>query len=232
MRRRPPRADQSPTFKDVAFAKGVTAHRPYTGDDLRPSTAWHAQFDDVNNDGLVDLLVVKGNVAEMPDFAMTDPNNLLLQGAEGKFTEAGLEAGISNNGNSRGGALADFNMDGLLDLVVTNRWKSAQVWRNTSTGLGNWIEFQIKQPAPNVDAVGGWLEVTRGDAVMRRETDGGRRPGRRPARLVAFRPRRQRRYHRHRDVAGRHEERVDRACRQRLLRPRARQAGRAFTPAS
>ena len=156
----------------------MTAHRPYTGDDLRPSTAWHAQFDDVNNDGLVDLLVVKGNVAEMPDFAMTDPNNLLLQGAEGKFTEAGFEAGISNNGNSRGGALADFNMDGLLDLVVTNRWKSAKVWRNTSTGLGNWIEVQIKQPAPNVDAVGGWLEVSRGDAVMRREmTVGGGQAG-------------------------------------------------------
>ncbi len=68
-----------PDFKDIAFAKGVTAHRPYMGTDLRPSTAWHAQFDDVNNDGLVDLFVAKGNVDQMPDFAMADPDNLLLQ---------------------------------------------------------------------------------------------------------------------------------------------------------
>ena len=173
-----PAGDAKPDFKDVAFAKGVTAHRPYTGGDLRPSTAWHAQFDDVNNDGLVDLFVAKGNVAEMPDFAMRDPNNLLLQTAEGKFVEKGDEAGISNNGNSRGAALADFNLDGLLDLVVTNRWKSAQVWRNASTNAGNWIEFQVKQPAPNVDAIGAWVEVKRGDKVMRRElTVGGGHAG-------------------------------------------------------
>ena len=29
-------ASRSPTYADVAFAKGVTAHRPYTGGDLQP----------------------------------------------------------------------------------------------------------------------------------------------------------------------------------------------------
>jgi hypothetical protein len=173
-----PAGGAKPDYKDVAFAKGVTAHRPYMGTDLKPSTAWHAQFEDVNNDGLVDLFVAKGNVAEMPDFAMRDPNNLLLQTAEGKFVEGGETSGISNNGNSRGGALVDFNMDGLLDLVVTNRWASAQVWRNTSADTGNWIEFRVTQPAPNVDAVGAWVEVKRGDAVMQRElTVGGGHAG-------------------------------------------------------
>jgi hypothetical protein len=167
-----------PDYKDVAFAKGVTAHRPYFGTDLRPSTAWHPQFDDVNNDGLVDLFIAKGNVAEMPDFAEHDPNNLLLQMTDGKFSEAGETAGIANNGNSRGAALADFNMDGLLDLVVTNRWKSAQVWRNASADAGNWVELTIRQPGPNRDAAGAWIEVRRGDAVMRRElTIGGGQAG-------------------------------------------------------
>ena len=85
-----------PSYADVAFAKGVTAHRPYTGDDLKPSTAWHTQFEDVNNDGLVDLFIAKGNVGEMPDFAMKDPNNLLLQLADGKFVEAGDKAGVAS----------------------------------------------------------------------------------------------------------------------------------------
>jgi hypothetical protein len=169
-----PKAD----YRDVAFAKGVTAHRPYVGDDLRPSTGWHAQFEDVNNDGLMDLLVVKGNVDEMQDFAEHDPNNLLLQGADGKFVEKGDVAGIATNRKSRGGAVVDFNMDGRLDLVVTNRRTSAQVWRNTSTDLGHWIAFQVKQPAPNVDAIGGWVEVKHGDKVMSRElTVGGGHAG-------------------------------------------------------
>ncbi len=173
-----PAADAKPDYKDIAFAKGVTAHRPYVGDDLRPSTAWHTQFEDVNNDGLVDLFVAKGNVDEMPDFAMHDPNNLLLQTSEGEFVEKGDVAGIDNNGNSRGGALADFNMDGLVDLVVTNRRAGTQIWRNESTGMGNWIELTIQQPAPNVDAIGGWLEVKRGEKVVRRElTIGGGHAG-------------------------------------------------------
>ena len=82
-------------FTEGAFAKGVTAHRPYTGTDQRPSTGWHTQFEDVNNDGLVDLFIAKGNVDRMPDFAQRDPNNLLLQGADGKFIEVGDKAGIA-----------------------------------------------------------------------------------------------------------------------------------------
>jgi enediyne biosynthesis protein E4 len=157
------------SFKDVAFARGVTAHRPYTGGDQRPSTAWHTQFEDVNNDGLVDLFIAKGNVAKMPDFAMKDPNNLLLQGPDGKFQESGEAAGVASLAISRGGALADFNMDGLLDLVVVNRWEKAQLWRNTSTKAGRWIEVKLQQPGANRDAIGAWLEVKRGATVMRRE---------------------------------------------------------------
>ena len=167
-----------PEYKDVAYAKGVTAHRPYTGGDVKPSTAWHTQFEDVNNDGLVDLFIAKGNVAKMPDFAAKDPNNLLLQGKDGKFQEAGDKAGVASVAISRGGALTDFNLDGLLDLVVVNRWENAQVWRNTSRNAGRWIEIGLKQPGANRDAIGAWLEVKRGSAVMRREiTSGGGHAG-------------------------------------------------------
>jgi hypothetical protein len=58
-------------------------------------------------------------------------------------------------------------MDGLLDLVVTNRRTGTQVWRNESSGMGNWIGLAIKQPTPNLDAIGGWVEVRRGASVMR-----------------------------------------------------------------
>jgi enediyne biosynthesis protein E4 len=163
-----------PTFKDVAFAKGVTAHRPFMGTDLRPSTGWHAQFEDMNNDGMADLFIAKGNVAKMPDFANADPNNLLLQTADGKFVEAADKAGVASVATSRGAALADFNMDGLIDLLVVNHGAPTQIWRNTTTGAGHWIEIKLVEPAHNRDAVGAWLEVKHGDTIMRREiTVGG-----------------------------------------------------------
>ena len=170
----PVEAKGVPVYNDVAFAKGVTAQRPYTGGDVHPSTAWHAQFEDVNNDGLVDLFIAKGNVAKMPDFALKDPNNLLLQSSDGKFHEAGEAAGVTDFANSRGAALVDLNLDGQLDLIVVHRWEDAKIWRNTSTNSGRWIQFKVQQDGPNRDAIGAWLEVKRGEVTMRRElTIGG-----------------------------------------------------------
>ncbi|MEO4000695.1 CRTAC1 family protein [Mesorhizobium sp. CAU 1732] len=170
---REPGASPRPDYADLAFAKGVTAHRPYVGDNLKPSTAWHAQFEDVNNDGLADLFVAKGNVAEMPDFAAEDPNNLLLQKPDGTFVEAGDKAGVASVAIARGGALVDFNLDGLVDLVVVNRWKSAELWRNASDDAGRWLQIKLVQEGPNRDAVGSWIEVKCGEHVMRREITAG-----------------------------------------------------------
>jgi enediyne biosynthesis protein E4 len=167
-------AAAKPDYKDIAFAKGVTAHRPFTGDDLKPSTAWHTQFEDVNNDGLTDLFIAKGNVDRMPDFAAEDPNNLLIQGSDGKFTEDGKTSGIWSIANARGAAVVDFNLDGLLDLVVINRNSPAQIWRNTSAAAGHWLELSLAQSGVNHDAVGAWIEVKYGDKILSREiTSGG-----------------------------------------------------------
>jgi enediyne biosynthesis protein E4 len=163
-----------PVYKDTAWASGVTAHRPFMGDDLRNSTAWHAQFEDVNNDGLWDLFVAKGNVAAMPDFAAKDPNNLLLGKADGKFMEVADKAGVASTESSRGGMVVDFNLDGKLDLVVVNRNSPAQVWQNLSSMTGHWLEVQLQQEGANRNGIGAWIEVKRGDVITRREiTSGG-----------------------------------------------------------
>ena len=170
-----------PSYTDVAFKRGVTAHRPYVGGDIHPSTAWHAQFADVNHDGLADLFVVKGNVASMPDFATLDPNNLLLQQPDGRFVEVGQQAGIASYRRGRGGMLVDLNGDGLLDMLVVNRWDKAQLWRNVGAGtadkplpMGQWLQIRLRQVGGNRDAVGAWVEVDLGERTIRQElTIGG-----------------------------------------------------------
>ena len=67
-----------PTYEDIALSRGATAHRPFTGGDVLPSTAWHDQFADVNNDGVADLFIAKGNVDAEPGYATRDPSNLLI----------------------------------------------------------------------------------------------------------------------------------------------------------
>ncbi|MFM2355167.1 MAG: hypothetical protein RLZZ528_903 [Pseudomonadota bacterium] len=157
------------TFADVAFKKGVIAQRPYVGGDIRPSTAWHPAFEDVNNDGLADLFIAKGNVARMPDFANADPNNLLLQRADGTFLEAGHTAGVASMRTARGAAVVDMNRDGWVDIAVNNRNEPAEIWRNLGAGEASWIQIIPAQDEANRDAIGAWVEVKIGDAVQRRE---------------------------------------------------------------
>jgi enediyne biosynthesis protein E4 len=166
-------ASGKPDFADLAFKTGVTAHRPYTGGDLRPSTGWHPQFADVNNDGRLDLFVAKGNVAKMPDFAALDPNNLFLGKADGTFVEAGDRAGVASMGIARGAQVVDLNLDGLLDIVTVNRWTPAEVWRQTGESTGGWVQVRLQQEGANRDAIGSVIEIRRGDAVERHEIASG-----------------------------------------------------------
>jgi hypothetical protein len=170
----PPMTGSIPAdFKDVAFPLNAIAQRPYVGGDVYPSTAWHAQFEDVNNDCLPDLFIAKGNVSDMPDFARKDPDNLLLQGHDGKFVEVGDKAGVDSMQTGRGAGLPDFNLDGLPDLVVVNRNSGAQVWRNTTAKAGHWLDLMLQQDGANRDAIGAWIEVRSGDVTMQREVTVG-----------------------------------------------------------
>lgn len=170
-----------PRYSDIALRRGATAHRPYIGGDPNASTAWHAEFDDVNNDTLPDLFVSKGNVGQQPDYAAKDPSNLLIGQPDGSFVEGGVDAGIVRFERGRGAALVDLNLDGLLDLVEVFRNADVQVWRNVGSGtssqpaaMGHWLAVDLDQDAPNHDAVGAWVAVRSGDRQIERElTVGG-----------------------------------------------------------
>ena len=170
-----------PTYRDIGLKRGVNATRPYTGGDPLPSTAWHPEFQDVNNDGLIDLFISKGNISTVADFAQKDPSNLLIGTVDGTFSEGAPAAGIVDFGRARGAALVDFNLDGLLDLVEVDYGGPVKLFRNVGSGdtarpapMGNWLGLRVGQPGPNRDAIGAWLEVRVGEQTMQRElTIGG-----------------------------------------------------------
>lgn len=174
-----------PAYKEIGLKAGVNASQPFTGGDTRPSTAWHPEFADVNNDGFVDLFVSKGNVMDQADYAKRDPSNLFLGGPDGAFREVADRAGILNFDRGRGAALADFNLDGMLDLIEVNFGAPTRIWRNVGFGnashpapMGNWLSLGVTQPSANRDAIGSWLEVRSDGRVARRElTVGGGHAG-------------------------------------------------------
>lgn len=170
-----------PAYVDIGLKRGVNVSHPFTGADTDlPSTAWHPEFADVNDDGLVDLFVSKGNVTAQPDYAIEDPSNLLLGQPDGTFVEAADRAGIVTFDRGRGGALVDLDLDGRLDLLEAFYDAPARIWRNLGPAAddaasgAHWLAVRVRQPAPNVDAIGGWLEVRAGSTTWRRElTVGG-----------------------------------------------------------
>jgi len=167
-------ANTGDSFSVVPYTTGTFAQKPFTGDDGRPSTGWHAEFGDIDNDGRADLFIAKGNVDQMPGMAMRDPNNLLMQQPDGTFAERADVAGIATTDRSRGAGLVDFNNDGLLDIVVVNRRAPLEVWQNVTPDAGNWVKVRLSQAGVNKYAVGAIVELRTAEGVQTQEiTIGG-----------------------------------------------------------
>jgi enediyne biosynthesis protein E4 len=95
------------TFTDVSEKAGVSDPAGYYG--------FAAVFADVNDDGKPDLLVANDST----------PNYCYINKGNGSFEDSSYPSGFAVNENGReqasmGLALADYNNDGKLDLLVTN----------------------------------------------------------------------------------------------------------------
>ena len=159
-----------PAYEDIALARGATATRPAFGGDVLPSTSWHTEFGDANNDGRPDLLIAKGNVEAQPDYAAKDPSELLVGRADGTFARPGRATGIVSFDRARGGSLADLDLDGLPDVVLVGRREPVRIWRGIGTGTvdapvspGRWLDLRLRQDGPDRDAIGAWIEVEAGE---------------------------------------------------------------------
>ena len=171
-----------PTYRDIAIDEGVTATRPYAGGDPLPSTAWHPEFQDVNNDGLVDLFVSKGNVEAQQDFASRDPSDLLIGQADGTFAEEGLAAGIASFVRGRGAARRrpQPRRHARHRAGEPPREREPVPQRGFGHRRRTPADGQLdrgapaSRPGPNRDAIGSWIQVRFGDRTVERElTIGG-----------------------------------------------------------
>ena len=122
------------TFTDVTAKVGIDKADGQYGPLWSVGGAWL----DVNNDGLLDLLVVNYLAWDInteprceaspgkydychPKFYRATPNQLFLNNGDGTFRDVSAEAGIrSHPGKGMGVGIADFDLDGRLDIFVAN----------------------------------------------------------------------------------------------------------------
>jgi len=135
------------TFTDVTHKAGLDKPDPEYG----PLWAVGALWIDVNNDGLLDLVVInylKWDVDHEPDceayghreychprMYKPTPNQLFINNGDGTFRDASVEAGFrAHPGKGMGVAAADSELTGRMDLMVTNDKLMNSYFRNKGNG--------------------------------------------------------------------------------------------------
>ncbi len=128
---------------------------------------WATSFFDFDNDGVLDLYVVNGSTLQRRDdlTRLVPMRDLVFwgRGAEEGFFDLGEAAGawFAEEAVGRGGALADYDRDGDLDLVVLNHGGPAVLLRNDGEG-GHWLEVSLTADGGNTAALGATARVTAG----------------------------------------------------------------------
>jgi hypothetical protein len=144
------------TFTDVTAKAGLDKPDSEYGPLWCVGAAWL----DVNNDGLLDLFVVNYFAWDVnterpceaapgvfdychPKFYKPTPNQLFLNNGDGTFRDVSAESGIrAHPGKGMGVGIADYDLDGLMDIFVTNDKMYNSLFHNKGGGRFDEIAFQ------------------------------------------------------------------------------------------
>ena len=125
-----------------------------------------AKMYDLDNDGDLDLHVTNGHVAD--NVKLYQPNlsyeqkDLLYENVGGRFKDISAESGPALQALrvGRGLAVADFDNDGYLDVVISSVGRRAVLLRNQGAGKGNWLQIHARGSASNSFGLGATVRAT------------------------------------------------------------------------
>ena len=170
-------------WEDVSKKSGV-------GPATYRTLAWGASFSDLDNDGDLEILVMNGHIYPQIDrhpelIGTYEQRNILLdnRGPLGKdavpqFVDVTDSAGPGwqQKRAHRGLAVADFDNDGDLDLLITSLDAPPTLLRNDSR-VGAWLEVTLEDAHGGIQPIGAevrvkaggrsyWRDVASGDSYM------------------------------------------------------------------
>lgn len=154
-------------FMDVADQHGL-------GQSSLEYVKWGTAFVDYDNDGRQDLLSVNGSTFQDP----ADPRRLVAMphqlfwnrnDQEGFFDVAGVSGPMLTEPTvGRGAAVADYDNDGDVDVIVVNHGGPARLWRNDGGNARGWLKVRAAG-LRNRFALGAIVEVTAGGVTQRQQ---------------------------------------------------------------
>ncbi len=151
-------------FSDVTDAVGL-------GQVSLRMVGWATGFADFDNDGYFDLWVVNGSTLQKMDDAtrlVPQRPHVFRQESPQGFFEIGRHAcpRLGEPIVGRGGAHADYDGDGKLDLAMMVHSGEPIVLRNTSPDAGHWIRIRLRQHGGNTFALGARVAIRTAEHVQ------------------------------------------------------------------
>jgi enediyne biosynthesis protein E4 len=146
-------------FTDVAHSAGIAkATLPHVG--------WGDAFLDVDNRGLLDLIVANGHVYPQVDNARLatsykEPKLLFWNNGDGTFRDVSVPA-LQVRQVSRGLAVGDLFNTGRLNVVVENLTGEPMVLQTNPDKKNHWVSFQLEGTKSNRLALNARVTVRTG----------------------------------------------------------------------
>ena len=160
-------------FRDASYEAGVALA-------ALPWVKWGTAFFDLDNDGWLDLIAVNGQVYpqvnNLPSGARyRQPKNLFMNERNGKFCDAGKQAGpaLIEPRVSRGLAVADFDNDGNIDVIVEDLDGAPMLLHNAGAPGTHWVSFEFAGTKSNRLAIGTKIKVVAGGMTQTEEVHSG-----------------------------------------------------------
>jgi len=161
------------TFDDATF-------RSKLGYATFHMSGFGTRFFDYNNDGTRDLFMANGHVLDNieryhADTKYAEPKLMFRNNGRGLFENVSDQLGPDFVAPkvSRGAAVADFDNDGNLDILISNNGAAPQLLRNDGGNANHWLEILLIGTKSNRDGVGARVKLTAGDLVLYDQRKGG-----------------------------------------------------------
>ncbi|MCB1018864.1 MAG: CRTAC1 family protein [Acidobacteria bacterium] len=167
------RGDGKGAFLDIAPKSEI-------GRVTRGSLGFGCVFADFDLDGWQDLLIANGHIddiaaAATPDAAYAQPPHLLRNLAGKSFDDITAQAGGAFNRPrvGRGVATADIDLDGDVDVLMTENGGPAKLFRNEQSTGRRAMRFELQGVQSNRDAIGARVTVEAGGGKQSQRVHGG-----------------------------------------------------------